>query len=192
VSTAKRKRAARTRKSTRHNFLVKLMRPIFQTAVVSVQAETEAEAVTAARVHAMRLREKAWLGAFDGISYAYDVQVVLNTDELREAHPEAEQTDELLVARLMSPQDFHYVLAKADIEAGEGGVLRQPWLRRISALMLADLAGDWLADLHVIEEEGLEKGYRRRGRRNEPAITSKDTGKIIPFRLPEDEDDDSE
>ena len=72
-----------------------------------------------------------------------------------------------------------YLLLKADIEGGQGEALNQPWLDEKSYVFLADVAGDWLADIEALEEEGLE-GYLRRGRRSN----------VIPFRRPVKGDDD--
>jgi hypothetical protein len=83
------------------------------------------------------------------------------------------EPDAELPAFLSAIERVRYLLLKADIEGGEGVALNQPWLDEKSNVFQADVAGDWLADIEVLEQEGLE-GYLRRGRR----------GNVIPFRRP--------
>lgn len=175
---------SRTRKTGDHQFLVKLMRPIFQTTVVSVDAQNEQQAIIRALDGASRLRGRDWKGAFDSSKYTYDVQIVLDADDVmarRDPVWEPGTPADRIVADLEKMEEFEYLLLKGDVEAGQGDLVMQPWLDEKSFLMLADLAGDWKVDIEIIEDEGLE-GYRGHLRRNAPGIAVEYEGNVIPFR----------
>jgi hypothetical protein len=174
------RKRSKKKRLQQHRFAIKLMRPIFQTTVIVVAAATEAHAVRIALRAAARLKDSEWAGGFEPRRYQYDVQHVIDVDEWgQEAAGEGRsETDAELSAFLRSFENVRYLLLKADIEVGQGGVLNEPWLDDKSHLFLADVAGDWLADIETLEEEGLE-GYLRRGRRSN----------VIPFRGPLTGDD---
>ena len=169
-------------KAQRHRFAIKLMRPIFQTAVITVNAVSEERAVRLAFRKAARLKEEEWVGSFDARKYRYDLQNVLDATEFSDEATETSVTAADLAKDLCEMHITEYLLLKADIEGGQGEALNQPWLDEKSYVFLADVAGDWLADIEALEEEGRE-GYLRRGRRSN----------VIPFRRPprEGDDDDS-
>ena len=54
-----------TEKARQHRFAIKLMRPIFQTTVIAVNAASEERAVRLAIRKAARLKEEEWVGSFD-------------------------------------------------------------------------------------------------------------------------------
>ena len=68
----------------RHRFAIKLMRPIFQTTVITVSAGSDEEAVRLALRRAARLRDQKWAGSFEPRRYQYDVQHVIDLDEWAE------------------------------------------------------------------------------------------------------------
>ena len=111
--------------------------------------------------------------------YRYDLQNVLDATEFSDEATETSVTAADLAKDLCEMHVTEYLLLKADIEGGQGEALNQPWLDEKSYVFLADVAGDWLADIEALEEEGLE-GYLRRGRRSN----------VIPFRRTVKGDDD--
>ena len=170
-----------TEKARQHRFAIKLMRPIFQTTVIAVNAASEERAVRLAIRKAARLKEEEWVGSFDSSKYRYDLQHVVGAAEFS-AEAKAGETSVSAADLAKDLREMHvteYLLLKADIEGGQGEALNQPWLDEKSYVFLADVAGDWLADIEALEEEGLE-GYLRRGRRSN----------VIPFRRPVKGDDD--
>lgn len=72
-------------------FYVKLMRPVFQIAVVAIKAETAKEAASIALEQARDLEETKWSGRFDPKHYAYDVQDVIDPLEEHGESPTAKR-----------------------------------------------------------------------------------------------------
>lgn len=189
----KRGKASGARRSGVDTFAIKLMRPIFQTAVVLVEATDEAQAVKRAFRTARGLSEDDWEGGFERRNYVIALQNVLNaTDAIEERGLSPSVDSEVsLAAELASWDDIRYVILKADIDAGEGETHAHPWLRRCSDVMLADLAMDWREQLEPVERQGID-GYRGlwgTGRQREPSERREN---VVPFRKPGEEDGDSE
>ena len=84
-------------------------------------------------------------------------------------------------------KDKKYLLLKADTDSGEGEVLYQPWMGKISDLMLADLCSDWVAELAEAEEEGAERfnDWLERHAR----FLKEGPAKVIPLRRPRGEEE---
>jgi len=147
---------ATKREKSGHSYYIKLMRPAFQAAILTVRARSEKEAVSIALKRAPRVDDAEWIGRFDGELYAYDVQ------DVYEAGGD-EDASELGVIETRPPQtvmeqgpatDIHYLLLRADIEIGQGDLLAQPWLDTRSSVLLADLCHDWSYDIDALEEKG--------------------------------------
>ena len=140
-----------------------------------MDAATEERAVRLAFRKAARLKEEEWVGSFDASKYRYDLQNVLDATECS-AEAKAGEISVNAADLAKDLREMHiveYLLLKADIEGGQGEAMNQPWLDEKSYIFLADVAGDWLADIEALEEEGRE-GYLRKGRRTN----------VIPFRRP--------
>ena len=170
-------------RAKQRRFVIKVMRPIFQTAVITVDAVNEERAVRLAFGKAARLKEEEWVGSFDACKYRYDLQHILDATEFS-AEAEASETSvsaAALAKDLRGMRITEYILLKADIEGGQGEAVNQPWLDEKSYVFLADVASDWLVDIEALEEEGLD-GYLRRGRRSN----------VIPFRRQPRESDDED
>ncbi len=133
------------RQGSANRFYVRLMRPVFQTAVLAIEANTEEDAALIALHRAPRIDERSWTGRFDRRYYTYDVQTLVGDD----IEGKASKGD------LGPNSDFRYLLLKADLYVGEGKLLVQPWFAKQGDLMIADLARDWCRDLTVIGEEGM-------------------------------------
>lgn len=77
------------------------------------------------------------------------VEVALCKDDLNE-----EASVDVL--EFMTEVQHAYALLQANIETGEGALIAPTWLSRQSALMVADITGDWAEALTGISEEGVE------------------------------------
>ena len=154
-----RSRTSRAEPAEECFFFVRLMRPIFQSVVVLVKARSDNDAARKARRLAPGLKPEEWKGEYDAISYAYDVQEVLNVDRIKQSSELSETTKEL-EKYLWERDDFRYLLLKADVTSGQGDVLIEPWLKRKSAVMRMDLVGDWAAGVEVLEERA-RKSFQR-------------------------------
>ena len=117
-------------KAQRHRFAIKLMRPIFQTAVITVDAASEEHAVRLAFRKASRLKEEEWVGSFDARKYRYDLQNVLDATEFSDEATETSVTAADFAKDLCEMHITEYLLLKADIEGGQGEAVNQPWLTR--------------------------------------------------------------
>jgi hypothetical protein len=186
-------KAPKTRRSGADTFVVKLMRPIFQTAVVLIEASDEAQAVKRAFRMARRLPEDDWEGDFDRRNYTVDLQHVLNATKAIEERGLSPSVDSevSLAAELAASDDVQYVVLKADVDSGEGETHAQPWLRRCSDFLLADFARDWREQLDPVERQGIE-GYRGMWGAGWRPNPSERRENVVPFRKPDNQDDDSE
>ncbi|MBK7235999.1 MAG: hypothetical protein IPI02_10335 [Sterolibacteriaceae bacterium] len=134
-----------------YEYLVQVLRPVFELATIRVRAGCEEEAQLLAVEQAAEIPAGDWLHKFSSEDYAYDCVTVLEVEGDREnANEDAEfMTD-----------DTKYVLLKASLATGEGELRLQPWLYQTSGLMLADICDDWagaLSDLSKLSEEGWEQ-----------------------------------
>jgi hypothetical protein len=189
----KRGKASKTRGSEVDTFAIKLMRPIFQTAVVLVEAANETQAIARAFRMARGLPEDEWEGRFDPRIYAIALQHVVNaTDAIEERGlPQSVDSEVSLAAELASSDDIRYLLLKADADSGEGATLAQPWLRRCSDFLLADFARDWREQLEPVERQGIQ-GYRGMWGAGSRPKPSERRENVVPIHRPDQGDDDPE
>ena len=107
-----------TEKARQHRFAIKLMRPIFQTTVIVMNAVSEARAVCLALRKAARLKEEEWVGSFDARKYRYDLQHVLDATGCS-AEARAGETSGIAADFVRDLRAMHvteYLLLKADNE----------------------------------------------------------------------------
>ncbi len=128
-------------------YQVVVSRPIIQTVIVEVEADGDEQAAEAALDQALLLSQDAWSGEFDASSYGFDVIGLLPKDEAQSAE------DPYLQDRCDA---IKYLLLRADAESGEGALLFQPWLHDEPALFVADVCQDWLDDVQLLADEGVE------------------------------------
>lgn len=171
---------SKKRTRSQRSFYVRLMRPVFQTAILAINASTEQQAASIALRRASGIDEKDWIGRFDRRFYAYDVQTLVGDGLGVES---VEKRD------LGPSSEFQYLLLKANLYYGEGQLLVQPWLRRQGNLMISDLSHDWLHDISVVYEDGVAAYHKylreMAGRRS--VVDHK--GNVIPFRPRSSEDE---
>lgn len=159
----------------RRKFRVRLVRPVFEVAVVDVEAENEEMAAAAALNHADSIGEEHWIGRYDPDSYGCDVQYVISAEEAEDDYIFSEIEDER-----------KYMLLKADLDSGEGQMTFQPWMDEIDDLMSADLCMDWGNQIEALRQEGAGRYF---GWLAKSLDTPKEAplAKVIPFRRPEKE-----
>jgi hypothetical protein len=161
-------------------YRVRLMRPIFQIAVVEVEANCEDDAILEAIIQADTVPEQAWSGEFDPESYFYDAHSIEEVSEAEDDYISDGIEDDCIPEVI--EDDRKYLLLRGDIDSGTGAVPFQPWMTEISDLMVADLCQDWCADLADLEEAGMAGFYAALERQ----IKARDNvlAKVIPFRRP--------
>ena len=155
-------------------YLVRLVRPVFQVAVVEVEANDENEAMFDALHQADTVPEELWFGDFDQANYGYDAQYV----------EEAEESGEDNYIFTGIDEDRRYLLLCANTNTGEGELLPQPWVNEISDLMVADLCMDWRGHVEDMEAAGCAKFYE--SLEDQLARKDRKPAKVIPFRRPAD------
>jgi hypothetical protein len=169
--------------TAKRTFRVTVMRPVFQIAMVEVDARTARDAVAAALDKANDLPDAAWAGSFDAENYTYDVQDVIQAKKL-DKMVEADPHDENQLPGPAPSDEVHYLLLKGSIEFGEGEVIAQPWLVQRNDLMISDLAGDWAGDLETIRKDGFKAYLANLVRQHGLANVVKRGGNVIPFSAP--------
>jgi hypothetical protein len=158
----------------RRSYLVRLVRPVFEVAVVEVEAEDEQMAAVAALHSAESIGDVHWVGKFDADSYACDAQYVIAAEEAED--------DDYIFSGI--EDERKYLLLKADLDAGEGQVTFQPWMDSVDDLMSADLCMDWGDQIEALRREGADRyfGWLAKSLESPKAAG---LAKVIPFRRPE-------
>lgn len=128
-------------------YFVRLVRPVFQEALVEVEAGSDAEAAELALDLAEGLADRDWRGFFDPSAYSHHIARVASKDDLDGDSPEQ--------AVALDVSDKCYMLLEADTDSGEGAVLPQPWMQNVSSLMATDLTSDWIGELGDLKADGL-------------------------------------
>jgi hypothetical protein len=157
-------------------FLVRLVRPVFEVAVVEVKAENEEMAKAAALIQAKSIEDKHWVGTFDPGSYDCEAQYVV---------PAEEAEDDFIFSGIENERK--YALLKADLDSGEGRMMFQPWMDEIDDLMSADLCMDWNNQIETLRREGVERYFE--WLKSIKASKEARPAKVIPFRRPEKENE---
>jgi hypothetical protein len=153
-------------------YRVRLVRPVFQSAIVEVDATSEDDAIFEAIIQADSVPEQAWDGTFDPDSYFYDVHYVQEVTETDDEYLNCEIED-----------DRKYLLLRGDIDSATGALPFQPWMTEVSELVVADLCTDWSDELATLERAGVASYYASLDRQIKAKV--KELAKVIPFRRPE-------
>jgi hypothetical protein len=166
-----------------NTYKVRIVRPVFQSVIVEVEADNEEEAVSTALGQADTIAEEGWIGTFDSEKYFYDAQCL--EEDFDEDHLEVDEDAE----HFIDPDEYvRYLLLKANIYSGDGEVLYQPWLEEedVDDQMLADLCEDWSGQL-----EGMQKGDVDDAieiMEEQIHTPSKQPAKVYQFKRPSDPD----
>jgi hypothetical protein len=144
----------------RSKYYVRVMRPTFQRAVLTVEATSDQAAMRSALEQAEHLTESDW-ARFEVEREPPAIEVALSEDEL-------DEDAEADVLEFMTDVEHAYALLQANLETGEGAFIAPTWLSRQSALMVADVTGDWAEALSGISDEGAEAFYAWLGGQRRP------------------------
>jgi hypothetical protein len=129
-------------------YYIRVMRLIFQRAILTVEASTDKAAMQAALDKAAQLTDSEW-ALVEAESDQPIVEIALSEDET-----EGSDADRLA---FLSDVRHAYALLQADLEEGEGLFIAPTWLRHQPALTIADVTQDWSEALSGIYEEGVEE-----------------------------------
>ena len=170
-----------------NKYNVRIVRPVFQSVIVEVEAESEEEAVATALGQADTIPEEEWTGAFEPENYFYDAQgievILANDDDNRESDGDEDECEDDLLA---TNEYRRYLMLKANTYLGEGEVLYQPWLEEVDDLMLADLCMDWTDQIEEARKGSLSLAIEVM--KDHIQTKNKKPAKILPFKRPSDPD----
>jgi hypothetical protein len=128
-------------------YYIRVMRPIFQRAILTVEASSEDAAMRKALKKARELTEKAW--ALPGaVAEEPMIEVAVSEEEIDGSAAE--------VLESLRDVEHAYALLQADLDEGEGHFIAPIWLKRRPALEVADITQDWKDALDGVYEEGSE------------------------------------
>jgi hypothetical protein len=126
---------------------IRVMRPTFERAIVTVEASSEEAAMQAALQEAGRLTDEQW--ALQGAEREEPVVEIALPEE------EAKGADADVLAFLRDAQ-YAYALLQADLAEASGSFIVPTWLRRQPGLAVADITKDWNEALSGIYGEGVD------------------------------------
>lgn len=138
-------------------YSVKVVRPVFQWAVVEVEASCLASAKKSALRHAAALSAGEWATAeFRDCDYAPHVERAMDHQELHETCPDPHRAIGEFQSNTQPSEGVRYLLLAADLENREGCSLTQPWFEGADPLLQSELCSDWVDLLDFItENDGL-------------------------------------
>ena len=118
----------------KQKYLVRLVRPVFQTAYLEVEGSDEREAALTAFTSAYEIPDDQWTGRFDPEDYIFDVNCV-RTSETPEGHP-------------FSLLDFPlYCIFSTNESSHLSNASTQPWMNELEPLTVANLYSQWITQL---------------------------------------------
>ena len=135
----------------RSKYYIRVMRPTFQRAILTVEAASDQAALHSALEQAERLTERDW-AQLEAVREPPVIEVALSEDE-------TEEDTEAGVLEFVSDVQHAYALLQADLENGEGAFIAPTWLQRQPELTIADITQDWAEDLSGISDAGAQAFY---------------------------------
>lgn len=118
----------------KQKYLVRLVRPVFQTAYVEVEGRDENEAAGVAFTSAHQIPEEKWMGRYNPDDYFFDVHCV-HSGETSEGHA-------------FSLLDFpQYCLLTTNESPHLGNSANQPWMDYLEPMTVASLFSNWVNKL---------------------------------------------
>jgi hypothetical protein len=142
-------------------YYVRLMRPTFQRALMTVEARSEDEAMRSAPEKAEHLSEADW-AQLETKTELPVVEVVLSRDDI-EGDSAADALEYVRGGR------HAYALLQADLEDGEGTFIAPIWLKDLPELAAADITQDWTEAVSGVSGEETEAFYAWLTRQGRPS-----------------------
>lgn len=142
-------------------YYVRLMRPIFQRAILTVEARSEEAAVRQAFKRAEQLSEGDWAELETEREPAV-VEMVLSEEE-------SEGDSEADAFTFMREGRYAYALLQGNLDEGEGSFIAPLWLKDVGELPAADIAQDWSEALSGVCDEEIEAFYAWLTRQGRPS-----------------------
>jgi hypothetical protein len=140
-------------------YYFRVMRPIFERAILTVEASSDEAAMRAALQQAGRLTDNEW-ALIETEQEPPIIEIALDEEETEGSDADRHA--------FLSDVQHAYALLQADLAEGEGNFIVPTWLRRQPALAIADVTRDWSEALSGIYEEGVEAFTAWLGRQTHP------------------------
>jgi hypothetical protein len=150
-------------------YYVRVMRPTFQWAVLTVKAHSEEAAVLSALDEGGELSEADWAQLGTQRESAV-IEMVYSKED-------AEGDSEANILEYVCSERHAYALLQADLEGGEGSFIAPMWLKEVPELAAADITSDWSEDLSGVcgeETDAFEPCAR-----NMATISRRATGRTL-------------
>ncbi|HJS92136.1 MAG TPA: hypothetical protein VJ738_19375 [Steroidobacteraceae bacterium] len=143
----------------RSKYYVRVMRPSFQWAVLTVRAHSEEAAALSALNEAGDLSEAEWTQ----LGTERESPLI----EMVYSKEDADGDSEAQILEYVCGERHAYALLQADLEAAEGSFIAPMWLKEVPELAAADITSDWSEDLSGVCGEETQAFYawlKRQGR----------------------------
>ena len=166
-------------------YYVRVMRPTFHRAILTVEARSEDEAMRSALGKAERLSEEDWA--------QLETQTEPPMVEMALSKEETGGDSEAEVLEFVRDVRHAYALLQADLDEGEGAFIAPMWLKDLSELAAADITLDWNEALSGVSGEETEAFYAWLARQGRPSnvvdfLAERDKRRGTPTDDPEAED----
>lgn len=142
-------------------YYVRVMRPTFHRAILTVEARSEEAAVRSALEKAEQLSEVHW-AQLETEREPPVAEMVLSEEE-------AEGDSEADVLEYVRGGRHAYALLQADLEEGEGTFIAPIWLKDLPELAAADITQDWSEAVSGVSGEETEAFYAWLARQGRPS-----------------------
>jgi len=142
-------------------YYVRVMRPIFQRATLTVEAQSGESAVRSALRKAEQL--------FESGGARLETQTEPPVIEIVFSEEEAEGDAEADVLEYVRDVQYAYALLQADVDEAQGALIAPMWLKALPELAAADITQNWSEALSGISNENTEAFYAWLTRQGRPS-----------------------
>jgi hypothetical protein len=137
---------------------VRLVRPVFQSVTIEVQALNRNSAMSKALRRAAALPGTDWTDRkLEDSDYTVGVESVLDHQMIYDTSADPNQQIREFRLGEESSGTIKYLILAADLNARAGRVLSQPWFTGADQQLQADLCSDWVEPISfILENDGLD------------------------------------
>lgn len=138
-------------------YTVRLVRPVFQSVAIEVQAMSINSAMQKALRRAAALPASGWTDQeFEDGVHSVHVELVLDNQKVHETSSNPHREIKDFRSGDGNSNQFRYLILAADLSARVGRVLPEPWFSRVDQMLQADLCSDWVEPISfILENDGL-------------------------------------
>lgn len=156
-------------------FSVRLVRPVFQSVTLVVDARNKNEAVDKALGELDAIAAESWrTPPFDAEAYDVHVQSVLDHQRVHESSADPRRRIARFGDQTGRDEQVKYLLLAADAKENVAKLLLQPWFAELPGPAQADLCEAWARSIeYIMENDGLD-----RDEADSPAAPG---GNVVPF-----------